>query len=79
MHVVIHIEGRDAVPVRAVLLATVGNVTPQGLALELAKPDAERRLTAYRCSQAGPVPVRADAWGMQHEILTGIVRRFKRE
>lgn len=79
MNVVVHIEGRAAVPVRAVLLATVGNVTAQGLALELAKPDAERGLTAYRCNQGGPVPVRADAWDMQHEILTGIVRGFKRE
>jgi hypothetical protein len=79
MHVVVHIEGREAVPVRAILLATVGNVTAQGLALELAKPDSERRLTAYRYSQRGIIPVRSDAWGMQHEVLTSIALGFKRQ
>lgn len=80
MNVVFQIDGRDAIPVRAVLSVTCGSVTPQRLALHLSKPskpDSERPFSAYTYSQGQVVLVSAERWGMPNELLTSIARKFK--
>lgn len=71
--------GRESLPVRAVPLVTDWLVTPQELAMELSKPAYVRGLTAYRFWGCQAIPVKADAWGMQHEMLIDIVRDIKRD
>lgn len=70
---------REALPVRAAPLVTDWCVTPQELALELSKPAGVMGLTAYRHWNGQAIPVRADAWSTQHEMLIDIVRAFKRD
>jgi hypothetical protein len=77
MSVVLNIEGREAIPVRAVLLVTSGNVNPQDLAFELSKPDDNRAFTAYKYADGKVTPVRAESWSLQLDVLTDVARGFK--
>ena len=75
MNVIFKIKNHEAIPVRAIPLVTAWCVTPQTLALELSK--RERGFTAYAYAENRAIPVKLEAWGMMHDVLTDIVRKFK--
>jgi hypothetical protein len=79
MSVVFNIQGREAIPVRSVLMVTHGYVTPLGLAVALSVPDGQRELTAHRYLNGKVEQVGHEGWGMKSDELDDISRAFKRD